>query len=150
MSLKDQINEDMKTFMREKNKTALDAVRMLRSEIKNVEINDRVDLDDAAVQKVVASAIKKRKDSAAQYSEANRPELAEKELAEVAVLEKYMPEQMGEEEVRGIIAEACKGVDTSDKSQFGRVMKEVMQKTAGKADGKVVNQLVREAFDGNN
>lgn len=148
MSLKDQITDDMKTYMKEKNKIALDAVRMLRSEIKNVEI-DGGELDDAGVQKVIASAIKRRKDAADQYNDAGRPELAEKEMQEADILEKYMPEQLSEDEVKAIVAEACEGVDTSDKKMFGKVMQAVMAKAGGRADGKIVNQLVREAFDGN-
>jgi len=149
MSLKDQITEDMKTYMRAKNTVALSTVRMLKSEIKNVEI-DNGELDDAGVQKVIATAIKKRKDAADQYANANRPELAEKELQEAEFLSIYMPQQMSEEEVKAIVAEACEGVDTADKKNFGKVMQAVMAKAQGRADGKIVNQLVREAFDGNN
>lgn len=150
MSLKDQITADMKTYMREKETVALGAVRMVRAEIKNAEIDGKTELDDSAVQKVIATAIKKRKDAADQFTKADRPELAEKELAEVEVLSKYMPQQMSEEEVRTIVAEACEGVDTSDKKMFGKVMQAVMAKSQGRADGKIVNQLVRDAFDGNN
>lgn len=149
MSLKDQITEDMKTYMRAKNVVALSTVRMLKSEIKNVEI-DAGELDDAGVQKVIATAIKKRKDAAEQYSNADRSELAEKELLEAEYLSKYMPQQMSDDEVKAIVAEACEGVDTSDKKMFGKVMQAVMAKAGGRADGKIVNQLVREAFDGNN
>jgi len=150
MSLKDQITADMKTYMKDKSTLALSTVRMLRSEIKNVEIDTKVELDDAAVQKVIATAIKKRKDAADQYNGANRPELAEKELAEAEVLMKYMPQQLSEDEVKNIVTEACEGVDTSDKKNFGKVMQAVMAKSQGRADGKIVNQLVKEAFDGNN
>lgn len=150
MALKDQITDDMKKYMREKNTVALGAIRMLRSEIKNVEIDGGKELDDAGVQKVIATAIKKRKDAAEQYKGADRPELAEKELHEAEFLSIYMPEQMGEAEVKAAVAEACEGVDTSDKKMFGKVMQAVMAKTGGRADGKLVNQLVKEAFDGNN
>ncbi|MGD9808565.1 MAG: GatB/YqeY domain-containing protein [Deferribacterales bacterium] len=150
MSLKDQITEDMKTYMKEKNTVALGAVRMLRAEIKNAEIDSRSELDDEGVQKVIATAIKKRKDAADQYNGANRPELAEKEMAEADILMKYMPQQLSEDEVKAIVTEACEGVDTSDKKNFGKVMQAVMAKAQGRADGKIVNQLVKEAFDGNN
>ncbi len=148
MSLKDQITEDMKTYMRAKEALALSTVRMLKSEIKNVEI-DAGELDDAGVQKVVATAIKKRKDAAEQYKNADRPELAEKELKEAEILSKYMPEQMSDDEVKAIVTAACAGVDTSDKKMFGKVMQTVMANTKGQADGKLINQLVRAAFDGN-
>jgi len=150
MSLKDQITADMKTYMKEKNSVALDAVRMLRAEIKNTEIDSKTELDDAGVQKVIASAIKKRRDAADQYKDAGRPELADKELKEVEFLSIYMPKQLSEEEVKAIVSEACEGVDTSDRKNFGKVMQTVMAKAQGRADGKIVNQLVKGAFDGNN
>jgi len=150
MSLKDQITQDMKTYMKEKNQTGLNTVRMLRSEIKNVEIDTKQELDDEAVMKVIASAIKKRKDAAEQYKNANRDDLYQQEMAEAEILAGYMPEQMSEEEVKAIVAEACEGVDASDKKNFGKVMQVVMGKTKGRADGKIINQLVRAAFDGNN
>ncbi|PLX69943.1 MAG: glutamyl-tRNA amidotransferase [Denitrovibrio sp.] len=148
MSLKDQITEDMKTYMRAKETVGLSTVRMLKSEIKNVEI-DAGELDDAGVQKVIATALKKRKDAAEQFANADRPELAEKELQEAEFLMKYMPEQMSDDEVKAIVTAACEGVDTSDKKLFGKVMQTVMANTNGQADGKLVNQLVRAAFDGN-
>jgi uncharacterized protein YqeY len=150
MSLKDKITDDMKTYMREKNKIALEAVRMLKSEIKYVEIEKGAELNDDDVIKVVASAIKKRKDAAQQYRDAARPELAEKEESEIEFLSVYMPEQLSEDVVRKIVTEAVKGVDVSDKRQFGLVMKKVMEKTKGQADGKLINQLVKDVFDGNN
>lgn len=150
MSLKEQITNDMKTFMKEKNQLALETVRMLRSEIKYHEIEQKVELDDEGVQKVIASAIKKRKDSVQQYTDAGRKDLADKELAEVEVLMNYMPKQLSEDEVRAIVKEACEGVDKSDKRNFGKVMQVVMTKVAGKAEGKIINQLVKEVFDGNN
>lgn len=150
MSIKEQITSDMKTFMKEKNHIALDTVRMLRSDIKYAEIEGKEELDDAGVQKVIASSIKKRKDAAQQYTDANRPELAEKEMAEVAVLMNYMPKQLSEEEVRSIVKEASEGVDKSDKRNFGKVMQAVMAKVGGQAEGKIINQLVKEVFDGNN
>ncbi|MCD8552907.1 GatB/YqeY domain-containing protein [Seleniivibrio sp.] len=150
MSLKERITEDMKTFMKEKNQLALDTVRMLRAEIKNTEIDAKAELDDAGVQKVIASAMKKRRDAADQYKAAGREDLADKELAEAKFLAGYMPEQMSEDEIKAVVKAACEGVDTSDKKNFGKVMQTVMAKTAGKADGKIVNQLVKDAFDGNN
>lgn len=150
MSLKAKITEDMKTFMKEKNQLALDTVRMLRAEIKNAEIDAKAELDDAGVQKVIATAMKKRRDAADQFKAAGRDDLADKELAEAKFLSGYMPEQMSEDEVKAVVAAACEVVDTSDKKNFGKVMQAVMAKTAGKADGKLINQLVKDAFDGNN
>lgn len=152
MSLKERISEDMKKYMKEKNQIALDTVRMLRSDIKNVEINDRAagEITDEGVLKVVASSIKKRKDAAQQYRDANRPELADKEEAEIKFLEIYMPAQMGVDEIKAIVAELAGEVDLSDKRNFGVLMKKVMEKTKNQADGKLINEIVKAAFDGNN
>ncbi|BAI81042.1 conserved hypothetical protein [Deferribacter desulfuricans SSM1] len=150
MGLKEQILEDMKTYMKEKNSVALGAIRMLRAEIKNAEIEKKGELTDEDVIKVVQSAIKKRKEAAEQYEKANRHELAEKEKKEIEILSKYLPEQLSEEELKKIIAEEINKFESKDKKFFGQVMKNVMAKVKGRADGKIVNKLVSEAFDGDN
>ncbi|MGA1862233.1 GatB/YqeY domain-containing protein [Deferribacter thermophilus] len=150
MGLKEQILEDMKTYMKEKNSVALGAIRMLRAEIKNAEIEKKGELTDEDVIKVVQSAIKKRKEAAEQYEKANRPELAEKEKQEIEILSKYLPEQLSEEELKRIIDDEISKLESKDKKFFGQVMKNVMAKVKGKADGKLVNKLVSEAFDGDN
>lgn len=150
MALKERILEDMKQFMRDKNQVALGTVRMLRSEIRNAEIDKSRDLDDDEIVKVVSSDIKKRKDSAKQYEEADRQDLASKELEEIKVLERYMPEQLSEDEVRDIVNNEISKLDSPDKKYFGQIMKAVMAKVGSKADGKLVNKLVKEAFDANN
>ena len=152
MDLKDLITQDMKLYMREKNQVALDTIRMLRSDIKNLEINNRSlgELSNEDILKIVVSSIKKRKDAAQQYKDAGRSELAEKEEAEITFLEKYLPKQMSEDEIKEIVQDACSGVDISDKKNFGAVIKKVMEKTKNKADGKLVNDIVKAVFDGNN
>ncbi|MEC9492611.1 GatB/YqeY domain-containing protein [Flexistipes sp.] len=150
MALKEQILEDMKQFMKDKNQIALGAVRMLRSEIRNAEIEKSGDLNDDEIVKLVSTAVKKRKDSASQYKEAGREDLASKELEEIKVLEKYMPEQLSEDEIRSIVKNEISKLDSPDKKYFGQVMKAVMAEVGNKADGKVVNRIVKEAFDANN
>jgi len=149
MSIKDQLTEDMKSYMRAKDQIGLQTVRMVKSEIKNVEIDKGAELDDEGVQAVIASAIKKRKDAADQFKEAGREDLCEKELAEVEILAKYMPEQLDEEAVKAIVKEVCAEFDATDKKNFGKAMQAVMAKVKGQADGKIVNKLVKDAFDGN-
>jgi hypothetical protein len=136
--------------MKEKNQVALGAIRMLRSEIRNAEIDKSGDLDDEEIVRVVKSSIKKRKDSANQYRDAGRDDLAAKEEEEIEVLEKYMPKQLSEEEIKEIIAEEMKELDIIDKKHFGRIMKEVMAKVGNRADGKLVSKMVKEAFDADN
>jgi len=150
MALKEQILEDMKQFMKDKNQVALGAVRMLRSEIRNAEIEKSGDLNDDEIVKLVSTAVKKRKDSARQYEEAGREDLASKELEEIKVLEKYMPEQLSEDEIRNIVNNEISKLDSPDKKYFGQVMKAVMAEVGNRADGKLVNRIVKEAFDANN
>lgn len=150
MSIKDRLTADMKTCMKEKNQLGLDAIRMVRAEIKNTEIDKGGELVDAEVEKVIASAIKKRKEAAEQYKNAGRDDLGDKELEEVKFLMQYMPEQLSDEEVKAIVAKALEGIDTSDKKNFGVAMQAVMKAVQGKADGKIINQLIKDAFDGNN
>lgn len=149
MSLLEQITADMKQYMREKNSVALDTVRMLKSEIKYVEIEKKDSLTDEDIIRVVQSAIKKRKDSAEQYEAAGRKELAEKELAEVKILEKYLPEQLDEESLVKIIKEIADEIGADSPKSFGLIMKTVMGKVQGKAEGKTVSALVKEVLNGN-
>ena len=103
MSLKEQILEDIKHYMKEKDSVALNAVRMLKSDVKNAEIAAISELDDEGVIKVVMSSIKKRKDSAEIYAKNGRQELADKELAEIKVLEKYLPAQLDDESSKKLL-----------------------------------------------
>ena len=105
MTLKEQILEDIKHYMKKKDTVALNAVRMLKSEVKDAEIAAIKELDDDGVIKVVQSSIKKRKDSAEIYAKNGRQELADKELAEIKVLEKYLPAQLDDEAIKKIINE---------------------------------------------
>ena len=133
MSLKDQLKEDMKAAMkaREEGKTALSVIRMVNSAIKNTEINDKIELDDAGILGILAKEMKTRQDS-----------LTEFEKEEMAVLQKYLPEQLKEDEIRTIVQEAIAAC--GDNVNMGNVMKHVMPKTKGRADGKVVNNIVKE------
>ncbi len=143
MSLKEQILEDIKHYMREKDSVALNAVRMLKSDIKNAEIAAIKELDDEGVVKIVMSNIKKRKDSAEIYIKNQRQELADKELAEIKVLEKYLPAQLDDESIKKIITEVISSLDDNMKKNFGAVMKAVMAKVGAKAEGKKVSELIK-------
>lgn len=142
-----KITEDMKIAMKSKDSLALNTIRMLRSEIKNAEIAKMDKLTEDEIVKVVQTAIKKRKEAAEQYKNAGREDLYEKEMAEAKVLEKYLPEQLEEEELKKIIAEVINEIKSDN---FGIIMKTVMSKVGSKAEGKVVNKLVKEMLSGNN
>ena len=143
MTLKEQILEDIKHYMKEKDNVALNAVRMLKSDVKNAEIAAIKELDDEGVIKVVASSIKKRKDSAEIYIKNGRQDLADKELAEIKVLEKYLPAQLDDEAIKAVITEVISSLDDNMKKNFGAVMKNVMAKVGSSAEGKRVSELIK-------
>lgn len=143
MTLKEQILEDIKHYMKEKDNVALNAVRMLKSDVKNAEIAAIKELDDEGVIKVVASSIKKRKDSAEIYIKNGRQDLADKELTEIKVLEKYLPAQLDDEAIKAVITEVIASLDDNMKKNFGAVMKNVMAKVGSSAEGKRVSELIK-------
>lgn len=143
MTLKEQILEDIKHYMKEKDNVALNAVRMLKSDVKNAEIAAIKELDDEGVIKVVASSIKKRKDSAEIYIKNGRQDLADKELTEIKVLEKYLPAQLDDEAIKAVITEVIASLDDYMKKNFGAVMKNVMAKVGSSAEGKRVSELIK-------
>lgn len=143
--LSQQITEDMKTAMREKNAVALTTIRMLKSSIKNAAIEKGgadAELTDPEVVAVIRKEVKKRQDSIEQYEKAGRSELAEKEVEEMAVLNGYLPEPLSEEKIAEIIDAAIAEVGATSRKEMGQVMKLVQEKTAGRADGKTLSQAV--------
>lgn len=148
MSLKEQLLQDMKDAMKAKEagKTALSVIRMVRSAIRNTEIDGKCELDDAGVGAVIAKEMKQRKESLADFEKAGRADLVEQVKAEMAVLEKYMPKQLSEDEIRKIVTDIVAG---NDGMKMGDVMKAVMLHVKGKADGKVVSAIVKEILQHN-
>ena len=144
MSLKDQLKEDMKAAMkaREEGKIALSVIRMVNSAIKNTEINDKVELDDNGVLGILAKEMKTRQDSLTEFEKAGREDLISHVKEEIAVLQKYMPAQMTEDEIRDVVKKAI--AECGDNVNMGNVMKHVMPNTKGRADGKLVNTIVKE------
>ncbi len=140
-----QITEDMKTAMRAKDTVALNVVRALKSAIKYAAIEKHGaegDLDDAEAIVVVRREIKKRQDSLSQYEQANRPELAEVEKAEIVVLEKYLPAAMSQEDLVKLIEAAIAELGATSKKDMGKVMKLVQERTEGRADNKAISSEV--------
>ena len=144
MTLKDQLNQDMKTAMKAKETDRLSTIRQLRSAIKNKEIEQRSELDDDGVISVIGTLVKQRREAAQMYSDNGRPELAAKEEAELVVLQQYLPAQLSEAEISTLVAQIIAEVGATSIKDLGKVMPQVMAKTKGLADGKVVNQIVRE------
>lgn len=139
MSLKDQLMEDMKQAMRDRNSVKLDVVRFLRSEIKNVEI-DHGDLDDAGVLKIIAKQVKSMKDANTEYAKGGREDLVTDNNTKIAILEEYLPKQMSDEELKKIVSEV---VANSQDKHMGKIIGQVMAKVGGLADGSRVSQMVR-------
>lgn len=147
MSLVQQIEQDMKSAMRQKDKQVLSTLRLLRATIKKEEIDKRTTFNDEQILDVIVRAIKQRKDSVAEYSKAGREDLAEKEQNEIEILTRYLPKQLSESELRALIQETIEAVGAKTKKDLGKVMGAILPKVKGKADGKTVNQLVREYLE---
>ena len=147
MSLKEQITEDMKNAMRAKDTGRLGTIRLLLAAMKQREVDERIELDDAAVIAIVEKLIKQRKDSIAQFQAANRDDLVAIENAELVVLQAYMPAQMSEAEVAAVVAEAVAQVGAVGPQDMGKVMGVVKPKLAGKADMGVVSAQVKAALN---
>ena len=148
MPLMDQINEELKTAMRAKDGLRLGAVRMLMAALKLKEKESQRSLKEDEVQRIVATLIKQRKEAAVQYREGNREDLAAQEEAEAAILQAFLPEQLSREELERLVDEAIAEAGATSAKDIGKVMKTVMPKTTGRADGKEVNELVRARLAG--
>jgi uncharacterized protein YqeY len=146
VSLLERLNQDMKTAMKNKEKTKLSVIRMLRSEIKNEEIERQHTLNDEEVIEVLMRELKKRKDALQQFEEAGRDDLVQQLREEISVIEPYLPEQLSEEELRELVREVVQETGASSKADMGKVMKAIMPRVKGRADGKLVNRLVQEVL----
>lgn len=147
MSLAQRIQTDLLQAMRDRDVLARDTLRMVISNLRNRRIETGAELDEAEVQAVLASAVKSRKDSAEQFDQAQRPELAEKELAEIAVIETYLPSQLSDDETAELVAAKVAELELTTKSQLGQLMKAVMAEHRGEVDGKTVQRLAAELLD---
>jgi len=142
MSLKAQISEDMKNAMRAKDSARLGAIRLLQAAIKQREVDERIELDDAAVIAVIEKMLKQRRDSIAAYESANRTDLADVEKFEVSVLQTYMPKQLTDDEVDQIITQVIADTGASGAKDMGKVVSLVKPLVAGVADmGKVSGMI---------
>lgn len=148
MSLKDQVTEDMKTAMRAKDSERLGTIRLLLAAAKQKEVDERVVLDDAAMIGIVDKLIKQRKDSVEAYTKAERMDLADKESAEIRVLQAYLPQRLSVEEVSAAVQAIVTGLGAKGPGDMGKVMAAVKAQLAGKADMAMVSQAVKSALAG--
>ena len=146
MSLKDQITEDMKVAMRAKDAPRLLTIRGLLAACKQREVDERIVLDDAAVIAIVDKLVKQRKDSITQFTAGNRPDLVEKEAAELLVLEGYLPQRLGAEAIAAEVAAIVAELGASSPGDMGKVMAAVKTRLAGKADMGAVSAAVKKVL----
>ena len=149
MSLKEQLTEDMKAAMKAKEagKQELSVIRMVRSAVRQIEIDGKKELDDNGVIDIISKEVKMRKDSIDEFRKGDREDLVAQNEAEIAVLMKYLPQQLTEDEVRSLVKEAVAASGASSAKEMGKVMAVLMPKVKGRADGKLVNTVVREALN---
>ena len=148
MSLKDQITEDMKTAMRAKDSERLGTIRLLQAAMKQKEVDERIELDDTAVIAIVDKLIKQRKDSIAAFTQAGRQDLADKEAAEMKVLQAYLPARLSADEIATEVKAIVAELGASGPGDMGKVMGAVKQRLAGKADMGAVSAAVKAALGG--
>ena len=149
MAFIDKISEDLTAAMRAKDQLRLDTLRMTKAALMNREVEKKRGLDDAESQQVVVSMIKQRRDSVEQFRNGGRPELANKEEAEIAILEAYLPPPIDAAELEGIVRAVVGETGATSAKDMGRVMKGVMAKLAGRAaDGKSISELVKKQLAG--
>jgi uncharacterized protein YqeY len=144
MTIKDQLNADLKEAMKAGDKVRVETLRMLRSAIRYAEIEAMAEFGDQEILGVVSKQAKQRRDAMAEFEKARRADLVEKEAAELKILEDYLPAQLSEEQIREKVRAVIRELNVTDAKGMGLVMKQAMAELKGLADGKIVNQIVRE------
>jgi uncharacterized protein YqeY len=144
MSLEERLVEEMKQAMKSNDKLRLSTIRMIRSASKNKEIELRKKLEDEDVVKVIQAMVRKGEESVEQFQTGGRVDLVEKEKKEIEILKSFLPQPLSREEILKIIDQSIQETQASSLKDIGKVMKSVMPKIGGKADGKLINQLVKE------
>ncbi len=148
MGLRERLDEDLKSAMRAKDSLRMNTIRGLKSAIKYREIELMKPLDDAGILGVVGSEIKRRRDSVEQYRAGNRADLADKEEAEIRILQDYLPQQLTQAELEAKVDEVIGRVGAKGPKEMGAVMKALLPEVQGRADGKVVSELVKQRLAG--
>ena len=143
MSLKDKLMEDLKDAMKNKDELKKNTVTMIRAAIKQIEVDKRVELNDDEVVEIISKEAKKRKDALAEFEKAGRQDLIDQTNAELELIKTYLPEELSVEELTSIIEETIKEVGAESMKDMGKVMQAVKTKTAGRADGKTINEIVK-------
>lgn len=143
-SLKERLQNDLKTAMKEKDKFKRDVVRFVMSAIKQIEVDERKELSDADIEAILVKQIKQRNDSIEQFREGGREDLVEKNERELEILRSYLPEPMSEDEVRAVLSEIIVETGAQGMKDMGRVMGEAKKRIGSRAEGKLINQIAKE------
>lgn len=146
MSLKERLLEDMKTAMRDKDVIRKNTVQLARAAVLQVEKDNRITLDDDGVVEIIAKEVKKRRDSLPEYEKSGRQDLIDNLKSEINVLLQYLPQQLTEQELEEIVREAVNETGASSAKDIGKVMKAVLPKVKGRADGGMINQIVKKVI----
>ena len=146
MSLKERLTEDMKTAMRAKDQVSLGTIRLINAAVKQFEVDERIEADDAKITAILTKMVKQRKDSAKIYTEADRQDLADKENAEIEILNRYLPQMMSAEEIKTVVEAAIAETGASGMADMGKVMGVLKTRLAGKADMGEVNKVLKAAL----
>lgn len=144
MSLRERLQTDMKTAMRDGDTQTRDTLRLLMAAIKQEEVDNRVTLDDEGITAVLTKQAKQRRESIADYEKAGRPELAAVEQNDLKIINIYLPQMMSKEEVRQVAEQVVADLGVTDAKGMGQVMAKLMPQLRGKADGRIVNEVVRQ------
>jgi uncharacterized protein len=146
MSIKERLKTDLITAMKAKDQPKVDCIRFVNAAIKKVEVDTRKDLDDAAVSGILMNLAKQRRDSITQFRNGGREDLATKEESELSLLQSYLPKQMSPEDLGNLVAQVIKETGATGMKDMGSVMKAVMAKAAGQAEGGAVSEMVKKSF----
>lgn len=144
MSLKERLMEDLKTSMKNKDILRKNTITMVRAAIKQEEVDKRIDLDDEGIIQIMGKQLKEKRNSIEEFKKGNRQDLVDQAEAEIAILLEYLPKQLTEEELTEIVKEVLDQGGYTSMKDMGKIMKDVMPKVQGKADGNMVNQVVRK------
>ena len=147
MNMKDRLMEDLKTAMREKDTMRKDMLQIIRAGILQVEKDSRIVLDDSGIDEILAKEYKKRTETIQELAGSNRQDMIDKNRAEMAIIEEYMPKQLSEAEIEDLVRQAISRSGAQSARDMGQVMKVLMPDVKGRADGKLVNQIVKRLLD---
>lgn len=144
MSLKDKLMQDLKSAMKDKDKIKKSVITLIRSDIKQYEVDSRNEIDDKGIIEIIAKQLKQRKDALEEFQKGNRQDLVDESKREIEVLLTYLPKQLTEEEIREIVRDTIDELGVQGPKEMGKVMGALMPKLKGKADGKLISKIVKE------